>query len=109
MIKSCKYCKSESMNEEMKTFRDGTKHLALFCTKCGKFNGYKAQNKPKGPPTEEHAMHFKITWKPYEGYELQNVDDKYLDELLRYTKSEYLERVYQVEKERRHRILSELK
>jgi len=94
------------MDEKMKVFSNGTKHIVLTCIHCGKFNGYKPQNKPI---TEKQAMSFKLTWKPYEGYELQTVDDLYLETLLKYTKSEYLAKIYQTEMERRKRIWEEMR
>ncbi len=106
MIKECRKCRSNSMNEQEQIFSNGVKHVALYCKVCGSHNGYKPQNKPI---TDDFAMRFKITWGQYNGYELQNVDDKTLKNMMDYTKSEYLLKVYQTEHERRRRLWEEFK
>ena len=94
------------MNEKEKTFSNGAKHIALYCSVCGRHNGYKPQNRSI-TVTEDAAMHFKVTWLPYKGCELQDVDDKYLDNLVKFARSKYLAKIYCTEKERRRRIWEE--
>lgn len=105
MIKNCKYCMSDRMNEKEQIFSNDSKHVALYCSRCGKHNGYKPQNKPT---TDEYAMHFKMPYGMYKGYELQNVDDKYLDWLVDNTESEYLVKIFMVEKVRRYGYLQDM-
>jgi hypothetical protein len=97
---------SDQMNEREKIFSDGSRHIELYCRKCGRNNGYKSQNKPI---TEEYAMHFKLNFGKYKGLELQNVDDDYLNWMCDFTQYKHLAKVFKAERSRRQKIWDEMK
>ena len=43
-MKYCKNCGAESLTKTIQTFKDGTKHLRVDCSKCNTFNGYEKQH-----------------------------------------------------------------
>jgi hypothetical protein len=62
------------MREDIQTFSNGAKHIALYCTQCSKHNGFKRQFDHDNEPWE-----FIMPIGKWKRYSLKQVDDGYLD------------------------------